>query len=143
MNASFVPQNIIVVLLALAAAGIAFAWATWHVGRRWGSRGLAAAWLAGAFAITALMAVRIHQQQATLGFSAEQQRQFAAFPRFLPMWALALGCVVLVLRARLRAGEVRFSVGTAARSLGAFLMGVFGFFLVYAAIDLIGILGRS
>ena len=113
------------------------------MGRRWGSRGLAVVWIGGAFAITALMAVGIHRQQTALGFSAEQQRQFAVFPKFLPMWALALGAVALVLRARIRAGEARFTVTTAARSLGAFFAGVIGFFLVYAAMDIAGMLGRS
>lgn len=87
---------------AFAVAGISFAWVGWHVGRRWGARGLAVAWLTSAVAITALMAVRIQQRQAALGFSAEQQQQVAAFPRFLPMWAAALGAVALLLRGQLR-----------------------------------------
>ena len=143
MNASFIAQSVFLALLAFAAAGVAFAWAAWYAGQRWGVRGLVVAWLVGAIAITALMALRIQQQQAALGFSPEQQRQFVPFPTFLPMWAVALGAVVLVLRARLRAGDVRFSVGTAIRSLGAFVAGVVGFFLVYAAIDVAGLLGRS
>jgi hypothetical protein len=143
MNASFIAQNIAFVVLAFTAAGVVFAWAAWHAGRRWGSRGLAIAWILGAFAITGLMAARIHQQQAALGFTAEQQQRFSAFAEFLPMWVLAFGAVALVVRARLRAGEAKFTAGTAARSLGAFLAGVVAFFLVYAAMDIAALLGRS
>jgi hypothetical protein len=142
VNASFVAQSILLVLLALAAAGILFAWAAWHMTRRWGPRGLAIAWITGTVAITAIMAARSHQQQAALGFSAEQQRAFAAFPRFLPMWAVAFGAVALVLRARLRAREAQFSAGTALRTLGAYIAGVIGFFLVYAAIDFASLFRR-
>jgi hypothetical protein len=44
---------------------------------------------------------------------ATRTLDLAAFPRFLPMRAVALGGVALVLSARLRTGETRFSAGTA------------------------------
>ena len=86
-------------LLAFSAVGIAFAGTAWHAARRYGARGLVVAWLVGAIAVTALMALRVQQQEDALGLSAEQQRQFAEFRTFFPMWAVALGAVVLALRA--------------------------------------------
>jgi hypothetical protein len=143
VNISFGAQTIVVPLLVLAVVGSLFAWAAWHAGRHWGSRGLAAAWIASAFAMTVVMAIRLHLQLSALGLSAEQRPQFSVFANFLPMWAVAFGAATLVIRARLRAGDVRFSAATVAGSLGALLAGIFGFFLVHLAMDFAGILGWS
>jgi hypothetical protein len=87
------------------------------------------------------MTLQIHRAQAALGLTAVQQAGTPVFATFLPMWATALGAVALVPRRHLRAGSERFTAGFASRSFGAWLLGALTFFLVYAVLDIVAILG--
>lgn len=124
---------------ALLLAALLFAWTAWAIDRRFGARGLVLAWIVGAVFMSTLMAARVHVQQAALGFTEEQQRAFAPFPTFLLMCLAGLGAVTLVLYRRRRAGVEKFQAGTAVRSLGAFVLGVLGFFVIYAIVDVLGV----
>ena len=136
MSRTSIALNVVLAFLVFAGAGVVFAWLAWRAAQRWGPRVLLPAWVIGALLCAGLMAARIAQQQTALGFTAAQQSQFSPFVLFLPMWAAGLGAVALVVRRRLRTGRPNFSVGTAMRSLGAFLGGSLAYFLVYAAADI-------
>lgn len=92
--------------------------------------------------MTIATVVRIRQQQLALGFSADEQHLLRAYVMFFPMWAIGLGAVALVIRARVRASDTQFSTATAARSSGALLAGFVGYFIVYAALDAAGVISR-
>lgn len=126
---------------ALLVAALLFSWTAWSIDRRFGTRGLVLAWIVGAVFLSAVMAARVHVQQAALGFTEAQQQAFAPFPTFLLMCLAGLGAATHVLYRRRRAGVEEFWGGTAVRSLGAFLLGVLGFFVVHAIADVLGIVG--
>jgi hypothetical protein len=132
-------QHVLLAFCLMAAAGVAFGWAAWLAGRRWGARAVALAWVLAVLAATGLMTAQIRQTQAALGLTAQAART-PVFATFLPMWAAALGAVALVVRRRLRTGGTRYTVGLAARSFGAWLLGALAFFVVYAALDIAALL---
>jgi hypothetical protein len=140
VTAAVAVQHALLSFLLMATVGVAFGWAAWRVGRRWGGRAIAFGWAAAVLVATGLMTLQIHRTQAALGFTPAQQARFPVFATFLPMWAAALGAVALVARRQLRTGAERFTPGFAGRSFGAWLLGAFAFFVVYAAFDVAAIL---
>jgi heat shock protein HslJ len=129
---SVLPLTLVLYALALLLA----AWGAWHAQRRWGTRGLVAAWAIGTLLLAALMALRIEQQQAALGFPPERREAFAPFRTFLPMWALALGAQAWLLRRAAAAAPASgFSSRLAWRSIVAGFVGMLCFFLAHVALD--------
>lgn len=137
-------------VLVITAVLLAFAWSAWHVRRQWGARGLWIIWAVGSLAVAALMAVRVEQQQAALGFSPAARSAFAPFRIFLPLWALTFGAQSWFLQRR---GAAHDSPGTgraaltaplsaslAWRSVAAGFGGASLFLLAYLVADIAGAL---
>lgn len=144
MTSGSLAINLLLALAAFGAVGLLFAWAAWRAARRFGTRGLVAAWALATLAVTALMAARIHQQHAALGFTPVQQNDALVFASFLPLWAAGHGGVALVVQRQVRVDGLAapFTRRTAARSLGAFATGVLLFFLVYIVRGVAALLRR-
>jgi hypothetical protein len=118
---------------------VLFGWVLWRVAQRTMGAPLIGVWLGAAVIVTALMTLQIRRTQTALGLSPAQQAWFPVFWWFLPMWVAAFGAIVLTVRRRVRAGSGRFSAGVAARSLGAFWLGIVAYFIVFAALDIAAI----
>ena len=133
-------QNGLMFALIFSAVGVLFAWAIWHVGRRSGAGLVIGVWLLAAVVVSSLMLIRIRLAQAALGLSAAQQARIPVFWWFLPMWVVAFGAVVFAVRPRVPTTDSRFSASMAARSLGAFWLGLVVYFMLFAALDIAGII---
>lgn len=131
--------NFLISALVLSVVGVLVGWMFWRVAQRYGRTAVLGAWVGTSLLVTTLLVLQIHQRQAALEFSADQQARFPLFWWFLPMWLVALGAVALTVRRRLRAGGGPFSMRVAARSLGAMWLGLLAYFVAFAALDAAGV----
>lgn len=132
-----VSGTLVIAGLVLLATG----WLAWHAARRWGGRGLLLAWAGGTLAVTAVMAWRIAQQEAALGFPPDQASAGRPFGMFAPLWAVALGAQALVLRRARRhdAGATAPFAALAWRLVLAGFGGMLAYFILYALLDFAGL----
>ena len=140
MTPTIIAGNSAIAFLVMGAIGVLFGWVIFRVGRWRGGWAMTAGWAAAAVIFTALMTFRIHLAEAKLGFTPEQQARMPIFSMFLPMWAAALGGVTVVVWRSIARGVDRFTPALAARSFGAWLLGAFLFFMVFAVLDVTSML---
>lgn len=125
------------VLVLFPVVGLGFAWLAWRADRAWGGVALVGAWIVASSLATGLMALRIHQQQAALGFTVEQQQQRAPiYQWFLPFWLVVFGAVAWRVRSRRQSSSNSFDRAIARSSLGALFVGFVGYFIVFVAYDI-------
>lgn len=118
-----------------ALAGAAFGWVAWQVGRRWGTSAITVLWATTAVALTVIMAAWAIDTMAARGWTSEQQQRIPLFRWFLAMWGIPLWLVARSALRGVRSGVGRYTLGLAARSAGAWLLGVVVFFVVFALAD--------
>lgn len=123
-------------LVLFPLIGLGFAWLAWRIGRAWGGVALAGAWIVASSLATGLMALRIHQQQAALGFTVEQQQRAPIYEWFLPFWLVVFGSVAWRVHSRRHSLSSTFDRSIARSSLGALFVGFIGYFMVFVAYDI-------
>ena len=82
------------------------------------------------------MALRIHQQQASMGFTAAQQERTPIYQWFFPFWALVFGAVARRVRSRRHISSNSFDRSLARSSLQALFAGFVAYFAVFVAYDI-------
>jgi hypothetical protein len=129
-------------ILSLALVATAYVVASWHLGRRGGSRGLLITWIVSALLFAAYTTFQIHRRQADLGFPPERQHDAAFFFGTLGIGALCFGAASLTLRRRLRSGATHLGLRGTLAGLGAYLGVLTAVFLVVLVTDVVGLLRR-
>jgi hypothetical protein len=124
------------VLVLFPLVGLGFAWLAWRIGRAWGGVALVGAWIVASSLATGLMALRIHQQQAALGFTVEQQQRAPIDEWFLPFWLVVFGTVAWRVHSRRHSSSSSFDRSIARSSLGALFVGFIAYFIVFVAYDI-------
>lgn len=135
MNPTATTMNGLASVLLFSAVAVLFGWSFRRVATRGSATAQAGAWLGGAAIIAGIMTMRVRQMQTVLGLSPEQQSSLPVFWWIFPMWVVALGAVVLLIRRDIRNLAPQSIVRTTGRILGIFWLGTLVYLIAFAILD--------
>lgn len=137
MNPTATSINGLASILLFSAVAVLFGWGFRRVATRGNATVQTGAWLGGAAIVAGLMTMRVRQMQTVLGLSPEQQSSLPVFWWIFPMWVVALGAVVLLVRRDIRHRAPRSILRTTGRILGIFWLGTLVYLIAFAILDVI------